>query len=255
MTTLGKPPSTTPPERPVPRPRVLLWTLLAAALLAGVVAAAEALRHPLPEGFDPDIGLAEDTSDPRLPIRCEDTIPREGQRRAGGDGDTGQVRGVTPLVTSSQLYDCPEVYDGVTVRYVGEVVGAVLERDGGAWVQLNDDIYGGGPDGLGPLPAHRDYRGGNAGIGVFIPPGLAERISWVGGPDAQGDRLEITGTFQRVDPVSAEVAIIRADVGRITVAGGPFTEPPLPERRVIGLVIAAIALALTVLERLLARRR
>lgn len=239
----------------MPRPRVLLWTLLAVGLLIGLVTATNALRHPLPEGFDPDIGLEDDASDPRLPTRCEDTLPREGQQRNGDAPDTSEVGGATPLVTSSQLYDCPELYDGLAVRYVGEVIGAVLERDGGAWVQLNDDIYAGGPDGRGPLPAHRDYRGGNAGIGVFIDPGLAAQIEWVGGPDAQGDRLEVTGTFQRVDPVSAEVAVLRSDAGRIIESGARFTEPPLPERRVIALIIAVIALGLTALERTLARRR
>lgn len=251
-------------RRPVSRQRVLVGALILFGFLAGMVLVVESMRHPRPEGAAQDLDLAEDDSDPRLTTECDQELPREGQQRSedegaadgGGAGEaesSSTVVDVTPVVvTSSQLYDCPQTYDGATVRYSGEVVGAVLHRDGGAWVHLNDDIYA---NVRGPLPAHRDYRGGNAGIGVYISSELADQIEWIGGPDQQGDEIVVTGTFERVDPITAEVAIIRADEGRIDRRGAAFNEPRLPERRWLAMAVAVIAAIVTLAERLVARRR
>ena len=248
--------------RPVPRPRVFAGAVILFALIAGLIVVVEALRHPLPEGIDEDVGLAEDDSDPRLPSVCEETLPREGQERTtdqagqapGAEiGPADDVVGNRPAtVTSSQLYDCPQLWDGVSVRYTGEVIGAVLRRDGGAWVQLNDDVYA---NLRGPLPAHRDYRGGNAGIGVHIPPEMADQIEWVGGPDTRGDRLVVIGTFHRVDPATAEVAVIRAGAGQIDQRGSRIERPDLPDRRRLAIIVAIVAAVVAGTERVVARRR
>lgn len=243
---------------PVSRPRVFAATVLIVVLLGILVAGVELLRHPLPGGFDDDIGLSGEGGDPRVAVECGEALPREGQTREGQEREAPPDARVEPgvgapiEVTSNELYDCPEIYDGLPVRYRGEAIGAVLERNDGAWVQLNDDIYA---EVLGPLPAHRDYRGGNAGVGVFIPRDLADRIEWVGGPDTQGDVLEIRGTFQRVDPESAEVAIIRADDAEIVRRGGYFDQEPLHDRRNLAIVAALVAVLVTVAERIAARRR
>jgi hypothetical protein len=247
-----------PGRQPVPRPRVLAGAMILLGLLAGLILTLESLRHPLPEGFDEDIPLAEDDSDPRDPIECEEDLPREGQERdadtpAGEAAAEEEAReSLTAPATSNQLYDCPEIYDGRTVRYRGEVVGAVLERDGGAWVQLNDDIYA---DLRGPLPAHRDYRGGNAGVGAFVPTEVAEGIEWVGGPSTRGDVLDVVGTFRRVDPDSAEVAVIVVDAATFDRRGGRFARAELVDRRVLAIIAAALAIVVTVIERVVARRR
>lgn len=239
-------------QGPVARGRVAIGGLLMLAFLVGMIAVVEALRHPLPEGFEPDIGLADDDSDPRLPIDCGQALPREGQERGDATDPESTAQVVGREVSSSQLYDCPETYDGATVRYTGEVIGAVLDRSGGAWVQLNDDIYGGV---RGPLPAHRDYRGGNAGIGVFIPSDLAAQIEWIGGPSSRGDQLRITGTFERVDDASAEVAVIRATSGSVHERGSVFERQNLGNRRTLAIIVAMIAIGATVAERVVARRR
>lgn len=153
---------------------------------------------------------------------------------------------------SNLLYACPDVFDGVRVTYTGEAVGAILRRTAGVWLQLNDDVYAGD---LGPLPAHQDFRGGNAGVGVLAPHGVASEISFVGGPTARGDLVEVTGTFLRVDPASREVAVIRADSASVVSGGAPLDRPPLFDRQVAAYVAVALALLLTLLERVVARRR
>ncbi len=234
---------------PVPRGRVLGAALAALLGLGGIVALTEALRHPVPGGAPRVPELSARDGDPRAETACDESLPREGLPRAA-PGDDPAAAPVT--VTSNELYDCPQAFDGMRVRYRGEVVGAVLRRDGGAWVQLNDDVYGGT---LGPLPAHRDYRGGNAGVGVFVPATVADEITSVGGPQARGDVVEVVGAFNRVDAASAESSVIRAERGAVVVAGQPFIDPLLPERRPVAAVVLLLAAAMTVAERLARRRR
>lgn len=232
--------------RPVSRWRVLVAGLVLAAFVAGVIGLAETLRHPLPtdaarEQLEPD-------ADPASEVICVGPEPREGQERIDRDALTAAF----DEVTSNELYDCPQTWDGRRVRYRGEVVGAVLRRDDGAWVQLNDDVYS---QALGPLPAHRDFRGGNAGVGVLLPHDVADGITVVGGPGWRGDVLEVVGTFERVERETGEVAIIRAAGGVVADAGEPVREAPLADRRVAALVLAGVAAAVVALERLAARRR
>jgi hypothetical protein len=233
-------------RRPVPRVRVLAGALGTVVALFALAALTEFLRHPLPEDAPRVPELDEPSGDPRAEIACAEAAPREGEQRAQQPVERIDV------VTSNELYDCPQLYDGQVVRYRGEVVGAVLRRDGGAWVQLNDDVYA---ETLGPLPSHRDYRGGNAGVGAFIPPELVDDIRFVGGPQFEGDVLEIAGTFHRVDPRTNEVAIIQAERGTVAVRGKPFLDPPLADRRLVAALLVPLALGFVVAERVVARRR
>ncbi len=235
-----RPPRT--PRRPVGRLRVLAVFLLAILALFGLGAVTELLRHPAPGGGPV---TPEDGGDPREQIDCPEPEPREGREREEVDFST-VVR-----VDSNALYDCPGTFDGSLIRYRGEVVGDVLRRRDGAWVQLNDDIYAGD---AGPLPAHRDFRGGNAGVGVFIPADLADQISFVGGPRFHGDLLEVVGVFHRVDPVATEVTVIRAQDGIVARPGRPFEDVPLRDRQVVALLLAPVALLTILWERRTARR-
>lgn len=233
--------------QPVPRWKVLAGALVLGLFVAGIVATTEALRYPHPTSAAATVPVPrpEPASDPRDPIECEDPIPREGQIRVTDGGDEALRK-----VTSSELYDCPQTFDGALVRYRGEVVGAVLRRNEGAWVHLNDDVYAGD---IGPLPAHRDYRGGNGGIGVFISHELARQIARVGGPRDRGDVVEVLARFHRVDAATGEVAILRATDGTVT-AGEPLERPNLPERRTVGWVMFGL-MCLTVLGERLIRPR
>ncbi len=236
--------TTAPRRRPIPRPTVALGALSLLALLGAVVGVGELLRHPPSPTASEETQLAG--SDPRTPLSCPEPQPREGQERDTTDDTLRPVR-----VTSNELFDCPQTYDGQRVLYRGEVVGALLERGTGVWTQLNDDVYA---EGLGPLPAHRDYRGGNAGVGVLLPAPLAREVAFVGGPQTRGDVLEIRGIFHRVDP-AGEVAVIRADTGEVAVRGRPYVDPPLRDRRIAALLAMVAGVALFWAERVVAARR
>ncbi|CAN5906646.1 hypothetical protein BH23ACT10_BH23ACT10_33750 [soil metagenome] len=236
---------TTPPRRrPIPRPRVALAGLGLLAILGAIVLLGEVLRHPYePNVVPPDQRVG---SDPRDEIMCPEPQPREGQER---DSTSDSLEPVA--VSSNELFDCPQTYDGRRVVYRGEAVGALLERDIGVWTQLNDDAYAGD---IGPLPAHRDYRGGNAGVGVLLPPEVAAQIRFIGGPQTRGDVLEVHGIFHRVDD-TGEVAVIRADNGQVATRGEPNPDPPLTDRRVAAWIAIVAAIAMIVAERVVAIRR
>jgi hypothetical protein len=228
------------PRRPVRRHRVAVAFAIGVLSIVVIVLIGEALRHPGPADIAAR-GEDEAGGDPRVPVECPppDLPP------------PGRLVGEILEVTSNQLYDCPVVYDGRRVRYRGEAVGHVLRRREGAWVQLNDDVYA---QDLGPLPVHRDFRGGNAGVGVFVPHDLAEQITTLGGPNDRGDIVEVVGTFQRVDS-RGEIAVIQALEGRVVDRGEPFHDPVLRDRQIAALVALAIAIAIVWSARRAARRR
>lgn len=232
-------------RQPIPRGRVAGAAVGLLLLFAAVVVAGEVLRHPSQPVSDvPERQLAG--SDPRDELLCPEPQPREGQER---EADASPATAVQ--VSSNELFDCPETYDGREVVYRGEAVGALLERTDGVWSQLNDDVYA---ELLGPLPAHRDYRGGNAGVGVLLPHDAADRVSFVGGPQTRGDVLEVRGTFHRVDP-TGEVAVIHATGAELVADGEPFPDPPLRDRRWAAWLAVLVAAALVVTERVVAARR
>lgn len=231
-------------RRPIPKRNVAVAAAGLLILFGAVVAAAEWLRHPPPQRSTAETEL--EGSDPRDELLCPEPPPREGQER-----DEGVALRTPVQVSSNDLYDCPQAFDGRTVVYRGEVVGALLARDDGVWTQLNDDVYA---ELLGPLPAHRDYRGGNAGVGVRLPSASADQISFIGGPQTRGDVLEVRGVFRRVDR-TGEVAVIHVDEVALVVDGQSNPDPPLGDRRVAGIAAIVLAVALTIAERVSAVRR
>jgi hypothetical protein len=79
-------------------------------------------------------------------------------------------------ISSTELINNAREYDGKSVVYVGEAVGDVMVRGDFAWVNIND---------------------GENAIGVWLNKELAGEIQFTGSYHAKGDRLEITGVFQR----------------------------------------------------------
>jgi hypothetical protein len=227
----------TPLERPVPRWAAIAVLLAGALAVAGLSATVTLLGHPAPGGAP--VTAPEPEADPGAATTCPDAA----DLASGGE---------PALVDSNLLYDCPASFDGMRVSYTGEAVGALLRRRAGVWLQLNDDVYAGD---LGPLPAHQDFRGGNAGVGVLAPHAIAEEIAFVGGPRARGDLVEVTGTFLRLDPDSREVAVIRAERARVLEPGRPLERARFLDRRVAAYGAGLVALLLTAIERVVARRR
>lgn len=149
-------------------------------------------------------------------------------------------------VSSEQVYACPAAFDGRDVTFVGEVVGEIIPRDGGAWAQVNDDAYA---LEVGPVIGHRERAGSNNGMSVWLPDGLHERIEEPGRPGRRGDVIQVRGPLLRTDPDDGGGTTVRAQ--ELQVLDGPVEiEAPLHVAQiVVAGVLAVLALASVVWAR------
>jgi len=215
--------------------RHVRWPLLAVIAVLGLLLALTTVLERSAPRTAPLAPSVADLPAPLLdhPQRCS---------RVGDDDRIDELRAeLLPdgRLTSAIATACPRLLDGLAVVYVGEVVGDVLRRPGGAWVQVNDDAYA---LDVGPFGAHRERRGVSSGLAVWLPDGLHERLGEPGRHARRGDVVRIEGMLLRAD---------RADGGGMTVRAtglevlAPSTEVPEPLDR--PLVVAAIAAALVAL--------
>lgn len=180
-------------------------------------------------------------------VTCERSLP---DRPTTPEG----IEDVDPVgrVPSSAIIECPDEFDGHLVEYIGEVIGDVLRRNGGAWVLLNDDAYA---LELGPLQTHGQPAGTNSGLSVWLEGDLASLASTPGRHGRRGDVLRIVGIVHRADPEDGGGLTIRAvDGERLDAAVA--VKPPLHTAQVASaVVLALLALGLVALERRRAAER
>jgi hypothetical protein len=204
--------------------------ILPALLLAVLVVALHVTRDVTPREVDPDLQVAG------LPPLAGDALDCE---RPADAERVAEIRtGLDPngRVSSVMVLACPVAYDGLYLRYVGELVGDLLRRDGGAWVMVNDDAYA---FEVGPLGAHADPRGTNSGLTVWLPDELLTDVSGLGQPGQRGDVVEIRGHIVRTDPEDGGGLTFRAEQVAI-LAAAATVEAPLERVQVI---LAATSLA------------
>jgi hypothetical protein len=88
--------------------------------------------------------------------------------------------GFTPAygqtVSSTELINNAKLYDGKVVVYEGEVIGDIMKRGDYAWINVND---------------------GDKAVGIWVNYSLTKEINYTGSYKSKGDRIEITGVFQR----------------------------------------------------------
>lgn len=154
-------------------------------------------------------------------------------------------------VSSTQVYGCPSAFDGVEVTFVGEVVGELLPRSGGAWAQVNDDAYA---LEVGPLIDHREQHGFNLGMTVWLPDGLHERIDAVGRADRRGDVILVRGRLFRTDPADGDGITIRAESMDILAPGLEIEAPFHLVQAVVAGLLALLTLATVVWSRSVRQR-
>jgi hypothetical protein len=211
--------------------RRVRWPALGTALVLGLLLALTTTLErsaPLGSSTPAVTGLAPPLLD--APVRCPRPDPPErlAELRAALRPD-GRL-------TSAIATACPRLLDGQDVHYVGEVVGDVLRRDGGAWVQVNDDAYA---LEVGPFGPHRTRRGFSSGLAVWLPDGLHEQLGMPGRHGSRGAIVRIEGTLLRADPADGGGLNVRAD--RLEVLSPPVTvEEPLNRPLILSAAVAAL---------------
>jgi hypothetical protein len=193
------------------------WALLTVLLmLAAIVTGALALDRAAPTGT-PLPALAVELPPPLLatPFVCT-----RADERARIDEVVADLAPDGRL-TSSLAFACPRLFDGRSVIFVGEVVGDVLRRDGGAWVQVNDDAYA---LERGPIGPHRERLGTSSGLAVWLPDGLHETLGDPGRYGRRGDLVQVSGDFLRADPADGGGMAVRARELELLSPSTPVTE-------------------------------
>lgn len=231
-------------------PRTIVQWIVSLLVIAAVAVAVVALKRDTPtEGHSYLVEGAPDPDDPASGIvTCERTLPDVPTQPTGASA----TRTVAGRVTSTEVIECPDNFDGLLVVYVGEVIGDVLRRDGGAWVLMNDDVYA---LEVGPVRTNGEYRGYNSGLSVWVPDEYVDLIDHPGGPRWRGDVLEVQGIVHRVDPDDGGGLTIRAtDVTRLASAE-PVEVPVDRWQLVFAALVGLVAVGLTVYERTTRSRR
>lgn len=225
------------------RRRPTRWLLVAAvAGVALVLAGTEALLRAAPTR---DVTALRVEGVP--PLAMQET--RQCTRQQADLAIVDEIRATLVndgRIASGQVYACPLAFDGLRVTYVGEAVGEVIHRREGAWLQVNDDDYA---LDVGPISGHRELRGFNSGLSVWLPDGLHEQIGAVGRPELRGDVIQVTGVLLRADPADGGGITLRADQLEVLA---PAVEVPEPFH-LLQAIVAGVLLLLAAAAGLWAR--
>ncbi len=121
------------------------------------------------------------------------------------------VSGATPAhaaaaISSSELVEEAEQWDGERVVFEGEAIGDVMVRGEQAWLHVNDDAYA-----ELPIPAGASPQGYNSGHAVLAPAVEAQRVTTFGSYRARGDIVRVTGIFRAADPRHGGDMLIEAE--------------------------------------------
>jgi len=122
-------------------------------------------------------------------------------------------------VSSTGLINNAREYDGKSVVYAGEVVGDIMVRGDFVWINVND---------------------GENAIGVWLNKELAGEIQFAGSYHNKGDRLEISGVFQRSCIQHGGDLDIHAQSIRKISPGGPVKEELDTGKRNFTLILLGI---------------
>lgn len=234
-------------RRPVsPRAYAQLALFLAALLV--VVIVVKVVRETAPQVTMPIVAEgAPDPDDPNL-VTCERTLPE-------APDTLESIAEVNPVgrVTSSEVLECPSAFDRQAVTYVGEVIGDVLQREGGAWLLVNDDAYA---LEVGPLQGHSDFRGTNTGLSVWLPRPLPHLEP--GGPSRRGTIIAVDGVIQRADPADGgglTLTALTPESTTIIEEAQPLDRPLNRGQAVAAALFSLVAAAVVLIERRMAGRR
>lgn len=128
-----------------------------------------------------------------------------------------------PEVTSAELVEHAEEWNGKRVTFTGEAIGSAMRRGDIAWLHLNDDPYATEADAATQRPS-----GYNAGHAVLVPATLADRVRHFGSYRQRGDLVRVEGTFRAADPENGGDMLIEADVLTVVREGRELDAPVAP---------------------------
>jgi len=151
-------------------------------------------------------------------------------------------------VTSSQLVETPQAWDGVTVTFVGEAVGEAMARGDEVWLHLNDDSYAETSLAAGGTPG-----GYNSGQAVVASAEAAAAVTVFGDHRHRGDLVEVTGVFNAACAEHGGDMDLHVTTLRVLRPGAAIDEPS--GQAGLTLLAAAVTAAAIAAAMLALRRR
>jgi len=135
-------------------------------------------------------------------------------------------------ISSTELINNAKQYDGKIVIYEGEVIGDIMKRGDFAWMNVND---------------------GQNAIGIWVNASLVKDIAHTGSYKSLGDRVEVTGIFNRACIEHGGDLDIHSQAIRKTASGRQVQERLNPGKRNLVIVLLGILCLIWILS-LLKRR-
>jgi hypothetical protein len=128
-------------------------------------------------------------------------------------------------IGSVELINNAKQFDGMTVKYQGEVIGDIMVRGAHAWLSVND---------------------GPAALGVWTEKGIVSQIRYIGGYRIKGDIVEVVGIFHRSCPEHGGDLDIHA-VSLLNIASGRRLPVSIDRRKVQAAMILTCVVVLVFL--------
>ena len=133
------------------------------------------------------------------------------------------------VVSSRELISNAKDYDQKIIVFEGEVIGEVMQRKNGAWVNVNDGDYS---------------------IGIWMPKELANKIQYAGGYKTKGDIIRLKGLFNHACLEHGGDLDIHA-VALINIKPGYRIKENFPAAKKKFTIILFIALCLILISKIL----
>lgn len=150
------------------------------------------------------------------------------------------------IMSSTELVERCQFYDGKAITFRGEVVGDAMIRGESAWINANDDAYSEGS---------RRLSGYNSGQSIWCRTDDAKLIETVGDYRHVGDIVEVRGVFNRACPEHGGDMDIHASEVHVVKRGRSIPHPVEIGKIRATSILFAISLALFVSGRALRWRR
>lgn len=128
------------------------------------------------------------------------------------------------MININQLIENAKVMDGKTVVVQGEAIGEALERGNNAWVNIND---------------------GTNAIGIWLKLEEANKIKVFGDYLNIGDKVKVTGVFNRACVEHGGDMDIHAISIEVVENGYPVKEKVPSQKIAIGIILVVVTLMVT----------
>lgn len=140
-------------------------------------------------------------------------------------------------VSSTELIEKCQFYNGKEVIFQGEVIGDIMLRGENAWIYLNDDSYS--SKGSEETPKLKGY---NSGQSIWCKTSQIKSIKHKGDYNYIGDTVRVSGIFHRACPEHGGDMDIHAQKLTVVKAGYEVKHPLNVNKLSLAIFLSIISL-------------